>query len=299
METGTGVVSGFSRTLIASAPSCCLGLVACRHSHSSAVAGERVRRTAAGQPDAPTSRRRIPRRPITSAAAACVQGHTGQGVAISADGSTLAVGAPHEASGAAGINGNQRDNSIFDAGAVYVFVRSGNGWTQQAYLKASNPQMSARVRPCRGAQRRRQHAGRVGVLGVEQRQGHQRQPEGRVDPAGRRRLRLHAPRHRVDAAGLHQGVEHRRGRDRGHASAKAISSASRWRLSADGNTLAVGALTEDSAAAGHQRQPGGQLGAVGGRGLRLHAIRRGLVAAGLHQALEHRCRRHVRLSPSR
>ena len=72
-----------------------------------------------------------------------IQGHTGQGVAISADGTTMAVGAPHEGSGAAGVNGNQRDNSVFDAGAVYVFTRGGKGWTQQAYLKASNPRGSA------------------------------------------------------------------------------------------------------------------------------------------------------------
>jgi len=72
-----------------------------------------------------------------------LQGHTGRGVALSADGTTLAVGAPHEASAASGVNGNQRDNSVFDAGAVYVYTRSGSGWTQQAYLKASNPQMSA------------------------------------------------------------------------------------------------------------------------------------------------------------
>jgi hypothetical protein len=71
------------------------------------------------------------------------QGHTGRGVVLSGDGQTLAVGAPHEASGAKGINGSQRDNSVFEAGAVYVYTRSGNGWTQQAYLKASNPQMSA------------------------------------------------------------------------------------------------------------------------------------------------------------
>jgi hypothetical protein len=71
------------------------------------------------------------------------QGHTGRGVALSGDGNTLAVGAPHEASGAKGINGNQRDNSVFEAGAVYVYTRSGTRWTQQAYLKASNPQMSA------------------------------------------------------------------------------------------------------------------------------------------------------------
>ena len=46
-------------------------------------------------------------------------------------------------SGSKGINGNQRDNSVFEAGAVYVYTRTGSGWTQQAYIKASNPQMSA------------------------------------------------------------------------------------------------------------------------------------------------------------
>jgi hypothetical protein len=71
------------------------------------------------------------------------QGHTGRGVALSGDGTTLAVGAPHEASGATGVNGNQRDNSVSEAGAVYVYTRAGSGWTQQAYIKASNPQMSA------------------------------------------------------------------------------------------------------------------------------------------------------------
>ena len=71
------------------------------------------------------------------------QGHTGRGVALSGDGNTLAVGAPHEAAGSKGINGNQRDNSVFEAGAVYVYTRTGSGWSQQAYIKASNPQMSA------------------------------------------------------------------------------------------------------------------------------------------------------------
>jgi hypothetical protein len=63
----------------------------------------------------------------------------GNGVALSADGNTLAVSAMFEDSGAAGINGNQADNSIQDSGAVYVFTRTGNVWTQQAYIKASNP----------------------------------------------------------------------------------------------------------------------------------------------------------------
>ena len=33
---------------------------------------------------------------------------------------------------------NQCYNSVTDAGAAYVFVRSAGAWTQQAYLKASN-----------------------------------------------------------------------------------------------------------------------------------------------------------------
>jgi hypothetical protein len=66
----------------------------------------------------------------------------GHGVALSGDGSTLAVGAPYESSGAKGINGNQNDKSVYSAGAVYVFVHRNNTWTQQAYIKASNPGQS-------------------------------------------------------------------------------------------------------------------------------------------------------------
>ncbi len=60
----------------------------------------------------------------------------GYTVAISGD--TLVVGAIHEDSSATGINGDQSNNSRADAGAVYVFTRSGTTWSQQAYLKASN-----------------------------------------------------------------------------------------------------------------------------------------------------------------
>jgi len=63
----------------------------------------------------------------------------GWGVALSASGDTLAIGAPGEASAAAGIDGDQLDNTAFGAGAVYVLVRSGTTWTQQSYVKASNP----------------------------------------------------------------------------------------------------------------------------------------------------------------
>jgi hypothetical protein len=62
----------------------------------------------------------------------------GSAVAISADGNTLAVGAYHEDSAAGGIGGDENDNSMDNAGAVYVFRRNGGTWRQQAYVKASN-----------------------------------------------------------------------------------------------------------------------------------------------------------------
>ena len=62
----------------------------------------------------------------------------GFSVALSNDGNTLAVGAIGESSNATGIGGNQADNSASEAGAVYVFTRSGTVWSQQAYVKASN-----------------------------------------------------------------------------------------------------------------------------------------------------------------
>jgi hypothetical protein len=67
------------------------------------------------------------------------QGHTGNSIAVSGDGSTMAIGAPFESGGARGLNGNQNDNSTYASGAVYVFTRQGDSWTQQAYVKASNP----------------------------------------------------------------------------------------------------------------------------------------------------------------
>ncbi len=57
----------------------------------------------------------------------------GGAIALSADGRTLAVGASGEDSG-----GNEADDSITNAGAVYVYSLDGDSWSQQAYLKASN-----------------------------------------------------------------------------------------------------------------------------------------------------------------
>ena len=67
----------------------------------------------------------------------------GRSLAIAGD--TVVVGASGEDSNATGVNGNQGDNSALGAGAAYVFVRDGSGnWVQQAYLKASNSELSDR-----------------------------------------------------------------------------------------------------------------------------------------------------------
>ena len=62
----------------------------------------------------------------------------GTSIGLSADGSSLAVGASLEDSAATGVDGNASDNSASSAGAAYAFHRSGTTWTQTAYLKASN-----------------------------------------------------------------------------------------------------------------------------------------------------------------
>ena len=67
----------------------------------------------------------------------------GSSVAISRDGSVLAVGAPNEDSSAMGIDGDQDDDSLQESGAVYVFVYDGESWSQEAYIKASNPMLGA------------------------------------------------------------------------------------------------------------------------------------------------------------
>lgn len=60
------------------------------------------------------------------------------GASVAVSDNTVVVGAFGEDSNATGVNGDQTDNSAEDAGAAYVFIRSGSTWSQQAYLKASN-----------------------------------------------------------------------------------------------------------------------------------------------------------------
>ncbi|MBA3471087.1 MAG: integrin [Herpetosiphonaceae bacterium] len=57
---------------------------------------------------------------------------------VNLDGNTIVVGSIREDSAATGVNGNQADNSSSNAGASYVFTRTGTVWSQLAYIKASN-----------------------------------------------------------------------------------------------------------------------------------------------------------------
>jgi hypothetical protein len=60
------------------------------------------------------------------------------GASVSLSGDTLVVGAPNEASCTRGLNADQANNACPTRGAVYVFTRAGNTWSQQAYVKPSN-----------------------------------------------------------------------------------------------------------------------------------------------------------------
>lgn len=62
----------------------------------------------------------------------------GFSVSLSNDGNTLVVGATSEDSAGRGVNATQVDNSASNSGAAYVFLRNADTWSQNAYLKASN-----------------------------------------------------------------------------------------------------------------------------------------------------------------
>jgi len=62
----------------------------------------------------------------------------GYAVSLSSDGSTLAVSETSDPSNATGINGDQKNTSAPDSGAVFIFNHSGDTWSQQAYIKPWN-----------------------------------------------------------------------------------------------------------------------------------------------------------------
>lgn len=69
----------------------------------------------------------------------------GGSISLSADGSMLVVGSAGDSSAAAGINSSSSAGldwtpSKGESGAVHVFTRSGEAWSEQAYIKRAHPQ---------------------------------------------------------------------------------------------------------------------------------------------------------------
>jgi hypothetical protein len=181
-----------------------------------------------------------------------LDGHAGNSVAVSGDGTTLAIGAPHESSGGRGVGGDQDDNSLFSAGAVYVFARRGDRWVQEAYLKPSNPQRSAQFGwvVALSADGNTLAVSAVwessGATGVNGNQDDRSVPQAGavyvfVRSAGLWRQQAYLKASNTGEAGTSEQI--------GEGDQFGFSLA----LSADGNTLAVGATGEDSSAAGINR----------------------------------------------
>jgi trimeric autotransporter adhesin len=167
----------------------------------------------------------------------------GSAVALSANGTTLAVGAPQEDSRATGVNGNQLDDSAPDAGAVYMFVRAGSGsaWVQQAYIKASNTDLgdffgSALALSADGSTlavgAAREDSSATGLNGD--------QVNNSAPSAGAVYVYV-----RVNSLWAQQAYIKASNTDRFDRFGGAVS------LSGDGNTLAVGAPFEESGVTGH------------------------------------------------
>ncbi len=64
----------------------------------------------------------------------------GFGKTVSISGDTLVIGAASEDGNSEGID-SQSNNTRSDSGTAYVFVRQGNTWSQQAYLKVLRPRI--------------------------------------------------------------------------------------------------------------------------------------------------------------
>lgn len=164
----------------------------------------------------------------------------GWAVALSGDGQTLAVTAYDEDSNATFLNGDQSDNSETDAGAVYVFSADQTGWIQQAYMKAPNTDNSDRF----GSALALSADGNtlaVGATGEGSNAVGVNGDQSNNDASTSGAVYIYTRSGTVWTLQAYLKASNTESQDRfGHAVA----------LSDDGNTLAVGALGEASAADG-------------------------------------------------
>jgi hypothetical protein len=165
----------------------------------------------------------------------------GYHVALSGDGSTLAVTANGEDSAATGVNGDQTDNSSQGSGAVYVFVRDGDTWVQQAYVKPSNTGASDLF----GSSVALNEDGSVMAVGSLDEDGGSRGPVG-GDPSdnsagGAGAVYVFT---RENGSWRQQAYVKSEDMERGDALGTSVA------LNADGTTLVSGAIDEDSLSTG-------------------------------------------------
>ena len=164
-------------------------------------------------------------------------------VALSGDGNTMAVSSTAEDSAAKGINGNQADHSAINSGAVYVFVRNGGAWAQQAYVKASNSQKGYQFGSSMALSNdgNTLAVGAVGeassATGVDGNQADTSMPGSGAVYVFTRTGTAWSQQAYVKASNTGEKSD---GDQFGYSVA----------LSGDGNTLATGAISEDSAATG-------------------------------------------------
>ena len=127
-------------------------------------------------------------------------------MALSADGSTLAVGA-HTENG--GVKAGDRPDAAFASGAVYVYVRGPAGWIQQARLKASNLDANDQF----GSQVALSGDGNTLAVGAQFEDSaatgvNGNQSDNSMADSGAVYVFTRTGAH-LDPAGLHQGVEYR------------------------------------------------------------------------------------------
>ena len=165
----------------------------------------------------------------------------GTGVALSADGDTMLVGAPGDRSNAKGIGGNQADTSAFYSGAAFVFARSGSTWSQKAYIKASNSYAGLRL----GATVALSGDGATAVVGTIEDRSSATGINGNQSD-----MSLNATAGAAYVFTSSGGTWSQQAYVKPSNTVNAMSFATSAALSSDGNTMAIGATGEGSNATG-------------------------------------------------
>lgn len=164
----------------------------------------------------------------------------GYSLALSSDGTLLAVGARREESAAMGINGDQANNTAADAGAVYLFSNSDGDWSQQAYIKASNTSATDRF----GSSLALSSGGSVLAVGAVD------EDSASTGINGDQSSNAAADSGAVYVFGNSNGIWSQIFYIKASNTEAGDSFGNTLALSSDGSTLAVGAYEEDSGATG-------------------------------------------------